>query len=157
MNAAAVFRRQRLLSPAARLGPRSVPRSFERLRPVPYEPRVAHCGAPYGYARFIWYGPEALEAPWPAAGAKTRSGRKEASPPKNGRCVHFSSMPVLTHRATTMRNPREREREWERREKEHRGRQAVWWENTLHETHRPIYLNPTLVYYFSELNIQFIK
>ena len=44
VNAAAVFRRQRLLSPAARLGPRGWPRSFERLRPVPYEPRVAHWG-----------------------------------------------------------------------------------------------------------------
>ena len=104
MNAAAVFRRQRLLSPAARLGPRSVPRSFERLRPVPYEPRVAHCGAPYGYARFIWYGPEALEAPRPAAGAKTRSGRKEASPPKNGRCVHFSSMPGLSNQVYRRRS-----------------------------------------------------
>ena len=29
-------------------------------------------------------------------------------------------------------------------EKEHRGRQAVWWENTPHETHRVIYLNTTL-------------
>ena len=44
VNAAAVFRRQRLLSPAARLGPRGGPRSFERLRPVPYEPRVAYWG-----------------------------------------------------------------------------------------------------------------
>ena len=48
--------------------------------------------APMRHARFIWYGSEALEAPWPAAGAKTSGGRKEALPPKNGRCVHFSSM-----------------------------------------------------------------
>ena len=47
------------------------------------------------HAQFIWYGSEALDAPRPAAGAKTRGGRKEALPPKNGRCVHFSSMPVL--------------------------------------------------------------
>ena len=50
------------------------------------------------HARFIWYGSDALEAPWPAAGAKTRGGRKEALPPKNGRCVHFSSMPASSHR-----------------------------------------------------------
>ena len=51
--------------------------------------------APMGHAQFIWYGSEALDAPRPAAGAKTRGGRKEALPPKNGRCVHFSSMPGL--------------------------------------------------------------
>ena len=38
----------------------------------------------------------------------------------------------------------ERERVRKRREKEHRGRQTVWWENTPHETHRPIYIIPTL-------------
>ena len=48
------------------------------------------------HARFIWYGSEALEAPRPTAGAKTRGGRKEALSPKNGRCVHFSSMPALS-------------------------------------------------------------
>ena len=53
--------------------------------------------APMRHARFIWYGSEALEAPRPAAGAKTRGGRKEALPPKNGRCVHFSSMPVVSY------------------------------------------------------------
>ena len=51
--------------------------------------------APMRHARFIWYASEALEVPRPAAGAKTRGGRKEALPPKNGRCVHFSSMPVI--------------------------------------------------------------
>ena len=103
MNAAAVFRRRRLLSPAARLGPRGGPRSFERLRPVPYESRVAIWGAAMRYTRFIWYGSEALEAPGHAAGIKTRGGRKEALPPKNGRCVHFSSMPVLNNTSNPSR------------------------------------------------------
>ena len=53
--------------------------------------------APMRHARFIWYGSEALEAPRPAAGAKTRGGRKEALPPKNGRCVHFNSMPAINN------------------------------------------------------------
>ena len=39
----------------------------------------------------------------------------------------------------------ERARIRKRREKEHWGRHTVWWENTPHETHRPVYLIPTLV------------
>ena len=49
---------------------------------------------------------------------------------------HFWSILVL----------RRRERVRKRWEKEHRGKQNVWWENTRHETHRPIYMAPTLVY-----------